>query len=231
MDNLILKATALEKSFSSPHGSIPVLRRIDFEVKAGESISIRGESGSGKSTFLSLISALDRPDSGSLHWKGYSVFEHSTAWQARFRSTFMGMVFQAYHLMPELNALENVVMASRIARRPIKDAKTKACELLERVGLKDRIKHRTNQLSGGECQRIAIARALLNQPELILADEPTGNLDETTGKVVMQLLMELCKEASTSLVLVTHNEAFAQQTDHQLSLKAGQLTESGNVNS
>lgn len=223
MAECVLKCRALQKTFPSPHGAIQVLSGIDCEVGAGESVSIRGESGSGKSTLLSILSALEEPDAGMLWWQGQSVLGQSASWQARYRSRFMGMVFQAYYLIPELNALENVVMASRIAGRCNKAAKQRAAELLARVGLQERAKHLTHQLSGGECQRVAIARALLNHPQLILADEPTGNLDEKTGEVVMNMLLQLCAEEQTGMILVTHNPDFAQRTDRQLFLKSGAL--------
>lgn len=225
MADFLLKCNGLRKSFASPHGEIPVLRGVDFAVAEGESLAICGESGSGKSTLLALLAALDRPDAGELYWQGHSVCDQSAKWQARYRSTFIGMVFQAYYLIPELNALENVIMASRIAKTYNKEMQQRAVELLERVGLKERMRHLTNQLSGGECQRVAIARALLNRPPLILADEPTGNLDEATGKSVMELLLKLCREDRVGMVLVTHHQGFAASTDRLLHLKLGKFSD------
>jgi len=223
MDDCILKCNGLKKTFPSPHGEIQVLCAVDMHVYSGESVSIRGESGSGKSTLLSILSALERPNAGTLFWRGESVLERTAAWQARYRSTFMGMVFQAYYLIPELNALENVCMAGRIAGKFDRVLQQRAEELLVRVGLQERLQHLTYQLSGGECQRVAIARALLNRPQLLLADEPTGNLDEKTGEVVMDILLRLCSEEQTAMLLVTHNPEFASRTDRKFHLKAGAL--------
>ena len=223
MSEPLLVCQDIQKSFASPHGKISVLRSIGFSLSPGESLSIRGESGSGKSTLLSIIAALEQPDCGELYWRGEPVLAKSSKWQAQYRATFLGMVFQAYYLVPELNALENVIMASRIAKQYNRAAKQRAVELLERVGLKERMRHLTHQLSGGERQRVAIARALLNRPPLILADEPTGNLDEATGEAVMALLLQLCRDEAVGMVLVTHNSDFAERTDRSLVLKAGKL--------
>lgn len=223
MSECILECKGLKKSFPSPHGEIEVLRSVDLKLQSGESLSIRGESGSGKSTFLSVVSALENPDEGLLFWQGESVFDKSSSWQAKRRGAFMGMVFQAYYLIPELNALENVLMASRIAGKFSRKTKKRAETLLERVGLGERMKHLSGQLSGGECQRVAIARALLNEPSLLLADEPTGNLDEATGKSIMEILLKLCTEEKTSMILVTHNPDFAERTERGLFLSKGQM--------
>ncbi|MSU48351.1 MAG: ABC transporter ATP-binding protein [Opitutus sp.] len=218
MNNVVLSARALAKAYLSGDRQIAVLRDVTLEVAAGESVSIRGESGSGKSTLLNLLSGLDSPDGGAVQWA-----ESAPAPDRRAR--FLGMVFQAFYLIPELNAEENVLMASRILRRPGAAERARAKELLARVGLAERATHLPSQLSGGERQRVAVARALVNSPKLLLADEPTGNLDERTGDAVVELLLALCRETGTALVLVTHNAAHAAKTNRSLFLHDGILHE------
>ena len=218
MNNLVLQATGLAKSYLSGTQQLEVLRGVSLEVAAGESVSIRGESGSGKSTLLNLLAGLDAPDAGALTWAG--VPEPSTARRARF----LGMVFQAFYLIPELDAQANVLMAARILKVPGATERARAKELLARVGLTERAAHLPAQLSGGERQRVAVARALMNSPQLILADEPTGNLDEHTGDAVIELLLSICRETGTALVLVTHNAAHAKKTNRQLFLHEGKLS-------
>lgn len=214
MSNSILTARGLTKSFPSGDRRIEVLRGVDLEVRAGESVSIRGESGSGKSTMLNLLAGLDAPDSGTLDWAG-------TPPSGDRRASFLGIVFQAFYLIPELNAFQNVVMAARMLKKPGAAERTRAEELLARVGLAERAHHLPSQLSGGERQRVAVARALMNSPQLLLADEPTGNLDEHTGDAVIELLLQLCTETRTALVLVTHNGEHAAKTQRALFLKEG----------
>lgn len=221
--NSILAAKELTKSFSSPDGDIRVLDGIDLALKAGESISIRGESGSGKSTLLNVLSGLETASSGQLLWNGQNVSGQSLSGMAAARVRYMGFVFQAYYLAPELNALENVLLGARIAGRVTKETEQRAMALLERVGMGHRLRHQSTKLSGGERQRVAVARALINDPPLILADEPTGNLDETTGEAVMDLLLELVAEENKSLILVTHNPDFAERTQRVLTLHLGKL--------
>ena len=217
MSNAILSARGLVKTFLSGDRRIEVLRGLDLEVAPGESISIRGESGSGKSTLLHLLAGLDAPDSGALAWEGDAVTG------ARRRAAFLGIVFQSFYLIPELDAFQNVLMARRIVG-PVGPAERKrAGELLARVGLAERAHHLPAQLSGGERQRVAVARALMNQPRLILADEPTGNLDEHTGAAVIELLLGLCRETGTTLVLVTHNAGHAAKCARQLVLRDGRF--------
>jgi lipoprotein-releasing system ATP-binding protein len=216
VSDLILSAQALQKSYRSGDRRIAVLRGVELSVAAGESVSIRGESGSGKSTLLNLLSGLDAPDSGTLAWAGAPA-------HADRRAEFMGMVFQAFYLIPEIDAYQNVLMAARIRRPPGAAERARAKELLARVGLADRATHLPTQLSGGERQRVAVARALINAPKLLLADEPTGNLDEATGDAVIELLLGLCRETATALVLVTHNLAHAKKTARQLVLRDGLL--------
>lgn len=221
----VLFAEKLVKSFASPGGTLDILRGVDLSVKAGECVSIRGRSGAGKTTLLQILGALEKPDSGTLLWNGESVTGASNGALAERRARLLGYVFQAFHLVPELTALENVVLAARIAGKAGKSTKADAKALLERVGLGHRLDHSPAKLSGGECQRVAIARALVNRPPLVLADEPTGNLDETTGEEVMKLLLEMARERGTALILVTHSAAYAARADRRLVLRHGILHE------
>lgn len=217
MNEPVLSARALRKSYPSGDDRLEVLRGVDLDIAAGESVSIRGESGSGKSTLLNLLAGLDVPDSGTVSWAG------STDTGADRRAAFLGMVFQSFYLVPELDALANVLLARRILGRLDSSARDRAGELLSRVGLAERAHHLPAHLSGGERQRVALARALMNSPRLILADEPTGNLDERTGSGVIELLLGLCASADAALVLVTHNAVHAAKTRRSLLLTAGSL--------
>jgi lipoprotein-releasing system ATP-binding protein len=223
-DDIILEAKQLGKSFPSPEGAISVLNGVNFKLRRGESVSIRGESGSGKSTLLNVLSGLESTDVGELLWNGQQVSGRSLSWLAARRTNYIGFVFQSYYLAPELNALENVLLGARIAGRINSTVIDRAEALLKRVGMGHRLRHGSSKLSGGERQRVAVARALINDPPLVLADEPTGNLDETTGVAVMDLLLELAGEEAKSLVLVTHNPEFAKRTQHQLTLHLGQFS-------
>ena len=197
----VLAARGIRKNYRSGDRVIEVLRGVDLVIGAGESVSIRGESGSGKSTLLNLLAGLDEPDAGLLAWAGEPA-------HAARRARFLGMVFQSFYLIPEIDALANVLMAARMVKAP---------------GAAERASHLPAQLSGGERQRVAVARALMNAPQLLLADEPTGNLDEHTGDAVIELLLGLCRETQTALVLVTHNAAYAGKTGRQLFLREGLL--------
>jgi len=216
----VLRAVGLRKSYSSGDRRIEVLSGVDLCVAAGESVSIRGESGAGKSTLLNLIAGLDAADQGELFWSGGRVLPRTAT--AR-RNTFLGMVFQSFYLIPELNARDNVLMPRRIGGRVDSAARARATDLLTRVGLGERAHHLPSQLSGGERQRVAVARALMNEPRLLLADEPTGNLDERTGEAVISLLLGLCADTRTSLILVTHNPGHASRAQRALTLRSGQL--------
>ena len=198
MNEIILRAKEIKKSFKSPNGeTIDVLRGANLEIARGQSISLRGESGAGKTTFLNVIAGLESPTSGEIYWDGQRVDNLSNSKQARLRAGFMGFVFQNYCLVPELNALENVELAARIAGKFDASARKRAKELLDSVGLSGRLRHLPSQMSGGEKQRVAIARAVMNNPRVILADEPTGNLDEATGLEVMDIFLTLCSSYST----------------------------------
>lgn len=217
MNDPVLSARGLRKSFRSGDSLLQVLRGVDLDVAKGESVSIRGESGSGKSTLLNLLAGLDAPDEGTVTWDG------SSDTGARRRSGYLGMVFQSFYLVPELDACANVLLARRILGGIDAAARSRALELLEQVGLAGRAHHLPSQLSGGERQRVALARSLINHPRLIVADEPTGNLDERTGNAVVDLLLGLCTSATTALILVTHNAAHAAKTRRSLVLTAGAL--------
>jgi predicted ABC-type transport system involved in lysophospholipase L1 biosynthesis ATPase subunit len=216
VSNAVLSARSLAKTYLSGDRRIAVLRDVTVDVLAGESVSIRGESGSGKSTLLNLLSGLDTPDTGRIDWSGAPPAPHR-------RAQFLGMVFQSFYLIPELNAEQNVLMAARILGRPGAAERARAKDLLARVGLAERATHLPAQLSGGERQRVAVARALINTPKLLLADEPTGNLDEHTGDTIIELLLALCRETGTALVLVTHNVAHAKKANRSLFLHDGVL--------
>lgn len=217
MTEAILSAEGVRKSYLSGDRKIEVLSGVALAVSAGQSVSIRGESGSGKSTLLNLLAGLDTPDEGRILWGNLPTLDASR------RATYLGMVFQSFYLIPELDSFQNVLMARRMVGRITGEEKKRADDLLARVGLTDRRRHLPNQLSGGERQRVAVARALMNRPPLLLADEPTGNLDERTGDAVIELLLNVCRETATALVLVTHNAAHAAKTSRQLHLTEGRM--------
>ncbi len=219
----VLRATGLRKNYRSGDSTLEVLRGVDLAVATGESVSIRGESGSGKSTLLNLLAGLDRSEAGELIWGVEAAHQLPLGELTARRGRFLGMVFQSYYLIPEIDAAANVLMAARILGGVGAVERARAAALLRRVGLAERGHHLPAQLSGGERQRVAVARALMNRPNMILADEPTGNLDERTGDEVIQLLLEVCAEEQAALVLVTHNPAHAKKTNRQLFLKNGQL--------
>jgi predicted ABC-type transport system involved in lysophospholipase L1 biosynthesis ATPase subunit len=223
MSDAVLKAVGLSKTYPSGDKTLGVLAGVDLSVAAGESVSIRGESGSGKSTLLNLLAGLDRPDAGELFWSGEAAHRLSLGELTARRGRFLGMVFQAYYLIPEIDARANVLMGARMVGRVGPAERERAAALLKRVGLSERGHHLPSQLSGGERQRVAVARALMNRPQVILADEPTGNLDERTGDEVIALLLEVCAEEQTALVLVTHNPLHSKKTNRQLVLKNGQM--------
>jgi putative ABC transport system ATP-binding protein/lipoprotein-releasing system ATP-binding protein len=218
VSDAILQVSGLRKTYLSGDRRIEVLREVSFAIAAGESVSIRGESGSGKSTLLNLFAGLDAPDAGEILLAGSPSIDHAA------RGKWLGIVFQSFYLIPELSALENVLMAVRIASGKVSPAtRARAADLLGKVGLAGRAQHVPAQLSGGERQRVAVARALINSPKLLLADEPTGNLDEKTGESVIDSLLGLCAETQTALVLVTHNAAHAARCARRLMLRDGVL--------
>ncbi len=207
------------------HGKrIDVLRGISMEIEMGELVSLVGASGSGKSTFLHVVGMLDAPAAGEIRFQGVSLFEMDDSAVADFRNRTIGFVFQSHYLLPEFTALENVAMPALIQRQDRATAIRRARELLERVGLGARVDHRPGELSGGEAQRVALARALVLSPALLLADEPTGNLDPATGEGIHQLLREVNRDLGITAVVVTHNEALAQSMPRRLRLVNGTVT-------
>lgn len=224
MPEPVLQCTGLAKAYRSAAGLIEVLRRVDLAVAPSESVSIRGASGAGKTTLLQVLGGLDRADRGELSWSGRRVDGLGASALAGLRARQVGFVFQNYQLMPELDARDNVALAGRIAGASSATARARADALLGLVGLSARARHLPAALSGGECQRVALARALVNRPPILLADEPTGNLDEATGAAVMDLLLSVCRAEGTALVLVTHSADFARLAGRQLVLRSGELT-------
>ena len=221
MPDLVLQARGVAKAFAAPSGLLAVLTDVSLEVFSGESVSIRGSSGSGKTTLLQLLGGLDEPDVGEVRVLAPGLG------LVRPRSSLgrgVGFVFQNYQLMPELSALENVSLAARIAGVAAGPAESAARELLAQVGLANRLEHLPACLSGGECQRVAIARALVNRPSIILADEPTGNLDERTGVEIMDLLLGVVAERGAALILVTHSREFAERAGRRFVLSGGVLS-------
>jgi len=225
----LLRVCAVRKSYRSGSGMLEVLRGVDFSLDPGGFVAIVGQSGSGKSTLLHLMGLLDAPDSGAVHLAGTRIDNLPAARRDRLRNTDIGMVFQAYHLLPELNALENV-LAPLLVRYSITEwlrergqARERARALLERFGLGARLHHKPRQLSGGEMQRVAIARALVTRPRVLLADEPTGNLDEASGAGILDTLCELNRQDGLSIVLVTHDAAIARRADGIVRLAAGRV--------
>lgn len=215
----------VSKIFQGDGERLEIFSDLNLEVEPAQSLAILGSSGSGKSTLLHLMGALDSPTSGKIFFKGQELGALNPLEQARFRNKELGFVFQFHHLLPEFTTLENVAMPGLIAGLPQSEVNKSAKELLERVGLEHRLKYRPATLSGGERQRAAIARALLMKPSVILADEPTGNLDENTGKQVGDLLFELNRELGMTMVVVTHNQDLAARMDRALELRAGALYE------
>ena len=214
----------LSKSFSNGGVRIDILKELNFDLSAGDTVAIVGASGIGKSTLLHIIGTLDRPDSGQLLFKGEDVFLYDDLKLARFRNESVGFVFQFHHLLPEFSALENAMMPALI-RGTQKEKATRAAEkILVRVGLQDRLHYRVGKLSGGEQQRVALARALALNPLVLLADEPTGNLDKSNSEQIHSLLLELNREFSMTLVVVTHNTELAAFMSRRVTIAAGKLT-------
>ena len=223
MNKLVLEATGLGKRYESGPASTQVLTDVSFSVAEGESVAIVGASGSGKSTLLHLLGGLDTPTSGSVRLQGLRLAELSDAARGDLRNQALGFVYQFHHLLAELTAVQNVALALRIRRTPVAEADARATELLTTVGLSHRLQHLPSELSGGERQRVAIARALVTEPACVLADEPTGNLDQENGDRVFALLLDTTRSRNASLVLVTHDRALAARCDRVLELTAGQL--------
>jgi len=217
----VLAAHTISKKVSSPEGSLTILSEVSFSIAAGETVAVVGPSGAGKSTLLALLAGLDLPTQGYVVLNGVNLGELDEDGRARVRAESVGFVFQSFHLVPSLNALENVMLPLELAGH--EDARQASRAIIERVGLKERWSHYPAQLSGGEKQRVAIARAFATEPAVLFADEPTGNLDTRTGETIMELMFELNRKSSTTLVLVTHDNSLAERCDRVLSLDAGKL--------
>ena len=223
----LVQVNSLEKSYADGPAVVRVLEALDLEVGAGERVAIVGASGVGKSTLLHLLGALDRPSGGQVLFDGTDLFTRSESELAAFRNREVGFVFQFHHLLGDFTALENVMLPALIGRQPSSAARTRAADLLERVGLRDRLHHRPGELSGGEQQRVAVARAVVQRPRLLLADEPTGNLDRATGEGVQELLIDLNHEHGSALVVATHNDQLAAAMGRTLRLADGRLHDEG----
>ena len=219
--NPIISLSKVSKVFSQGTHRVEVLNQLDLKVETAECIAILGKSGSGKSTLLSLLAGLDYADFGTISVDGQDLKKLNQDELSRFRSKKMGIVFQQYHLMSNLSALENVGIPLELQNQ--NHFEKAACEALKMVGLAHRLSHFPSELSGGECQRVAIARAIVSEPNLILADEPSGNLDDKTGNEVMELLFRLCRDRGQTLILVTHNQDLAARCDRTLVLQGGKL--------
>jgi lipoprotein-releasing system ATP-binding protein len=222
MSEPVLKASGLVKGYLSGSRTLEVLRGLDFELASGEAVAVVGESGVGKSTLLHILGGLDLPDAGAVAFEGREVVTPRGGDLAEYRNRRVGFIFQFHHLLPEFTALENVEMPFRIGRRP-GDPTGPAREMLMRLGLSDRLTHRPSALSGGEQQRVAIARAVAPEPAIVLADEPTGNLDPATGAAVFELLRALQRERGFALVVATHSGRVAHGCDHIVRLDSGRL--------
>ncbi|MBV6398498.1 MAG: Lipoprotein-releasing system ATP-binding protein LolD [Ignavibacteria bacterium] len=219
---ILIQATGIKKSYNtSKTNKLEVLRGIDLKVYKGEIVAIVGKSGTGKSTLLHILGTLDKPDEGKLLFRDKDIFEGTEREIASFRNTKIGFIFQFHHLLPEFTSLENVMIAMMINGKSDRD---KALELMKEVGVESRANHKPSQISGGEAQRVAIARALVNSPELVLADEPTGNLDTANANAVIELIFQLRNKFNMAFVIVTHNEEFASKCDRVIKMSDGYIT-------
>ncbi len=224
MSNEILKLENVEKNYDEQTESLHIIRNLNLSVKEGEFISILGRSGSGKSTLLNIMGLLDKADSGKIYIEGKEVESLSDVEKDEIKNKMLGFVFQFHYLLPEFTALENVMLPALISNnRNKKEVEKDAKEILRLVGLEQRVLHKPSQLSGGEKQRVAIARAMINKPKILLADEPTGNLDEETSEVIFDILKDINKKNNQTIIVVTHSKDLAQISDRQLYLKKGIL--------
>lgn len=219
----MIKAELIEKTVATSEGPLCILKGIDLEIKDGESVAIVGSSGSGKSTLLGLLAGLDVPSSGSIQLGDYDITTLNEDERAKVRAELVGFVFQTFQLLPSLTALENVMLPAELAG--VANPRELAEKYLQRVGLGHRVTHYPRQLSGGEQQRVAIARAFVSQPKILFADEPTGNLDTTTGAKVIDLLFDLNREEGATLVLVTHEKRLAERCQRRITLEAGEIVD------
>lgn len=223
MSEVVIRAKKLGKSFQTGETSIDVLQRVDLAIRGGEAVAIVGPSGVGKSTLLYILGTLDRPTEGSLEFRGEDVFSKSPEEMATLRNELVGFVFQFHHLLPEFNTLENVMMPGLVRGLDFSSMRERASRILDDVGLAHRLSHPVGKLSGGERQRAAVARALVMEPAVLLADEPTGNLDPETGDRVGELLMEMNRARGTTLVVVTHSASMAARMDRTLVIDHGHV--------
>lgn len=219
----VLECRGLERHFADAGRTLEVLRGVDFRVLPGERVAIVGESGAGKTTLLQVLGGLDLPTRGEVRVGGRDIGALNATERGHLRNRELGFVYQFHHLLPEFSALENVAMPLLMRRLPLADVREQATDLLQRVGLGERLDHRPAELSGGERQRAAVARALITRPAVVLADEPTGNLDHRNGERVFDLMLELNREYGSSLVVVTHDEALAARMDRTVRLEEGVL--------
>ena len=231
MNEPLLAARGLTKNYTMARRTLEVLRGVDLTVVRGDFLALRGASGAGKSTLLHLIGGLDTPNAGEIFFGSQNLAKFSEGERTNFRRRRVGFIFQAYYLLPELTALENVCLPARVARTSASGAEKRGRDLLARVGLAERIEHKPLELSGGEQQRVAIARALINAPELLLADEPTGNLDSQTGGEIIELLKSLRVENQTTLIIATHDEKVAAHAQRVIELADGRIHSSSSSSS
>ena len=222
-NNIVLKCTNIGKSYRDGSLNVQVLRNLNLEVKEGEGISIIGSSGSGKSTLLHILGGLDKPSEGKITLMNQDISDMSQRQLGELRNNYLGFVYQFHHLLPEFSALENVMMPLLIGKKNKAEAETQATDMLEKVGLKQRILHRPSELSGGERQRAAIARALVTRPKCLLADEPTGNLDRKNAQNILDMMMDLKTELNTSLIVVTHDDELAVRFERVMTMQDGHL--------
>ena len=224
MSEIILKIEKLNKRYKDKKRDIQILKDLNFEINKGEFVSVLGKSGSGKTTFLNMIGMLDRPDSGDIYYAGQNVSKAYSSKIDLLRNEMLGFIFQFHYLLPEFSALENVMLPGLIGKKKSREEiKKRAEQLLIEMKLGDRLDHKPTELSGGEKQRVAIARAMINEPKIILADEPTGNLDEETSEVIHNLLRKICKEKEQTIIVVTHSTELASITDKRYHLTKGKL--------
>lgn len=225
MNNYILKAEDLHKTYKTTAEELGVLKGVNLGIKKGEFVSVIGPSGSGKSTLIHILGALDRPTRGKVYLNSVDLFANSDTTLSRVRNNAIGFVFQFHHLLPEFTALENVVLPARIGGRSDSECVKRGRDLLCEVGLEQRAEHRPGELSGGERQRVAVARALMNEPQIVLADEPSGNLDRENSEILLNLLLQLNKEKQITFLVVTHNEDIASTVDRKFRLVDGKVLE------
>ncbi len=221
------EARSIHKRYNHQTARLHVLKGVDLTIRAGELLTIVGPSGAGKSTLLHILGGLDRPDEGQVLFEGQDIYRLDERKRARWRNETIGFIFQFYHLLPEFSALENVILPQLIGKtkRDLPSLRDRGAEILERVGLKDRLDHKPSELSGGEQQRAAIARAVINDPQILFCDEPTGNLDSQSGKMVIDLLEELNRTSGKALVIVTHDNSIAERSHRVVRMKDGRFIE------